>query len=394
MCGIIGAAVKAQNGFYSSSKDVVEQLLYIDALRGPDSTGLACFFNDGSMQLLKDTSEAAYFRYDNDVIQCFKDLVQKGKAVIGHNRKKTVGDIDEASAHPFTINNRYLFVHNGTLNNVFSLEKELDNDVVLQTKVDSEVLGNLLCPLSQDKKAMEEMLSKVYGAYACVWIDQKEEKLYMVRNKERPLYLAETSDGYFWASEPMFLGAACSRNRVVIDKVTQIDEDCLYSIDLSTHALTLVKEGLTIKKATPVSTKGTGKTNGGKNTTADTNPFRDGVVSKKAFKKFYKQWIGAIGTFYVDDYVERTVGDWKSGWWVWGTDDDCYGLPHQVRALVEPMNETALIYQWGGSVAFGRISQITQDPETGMPIMMMTRLSHSREGVIKKEQNEEHIKVH
>jgi glucosamine 6-phosphate synthetase-like amidotransferase/phosphosugar isomerase protein len=104
MCGIIGSVIKAQNGFFNGDVKTVEELLYIDALRGPDSTGLACFYNDGEMQLVKQASEAAWFRCEKEYDAVFKKLVSKGKAVIGHNRKKTVGKIDHDSAHPFAIN--------------------------------------------------------------------------------------------------------------------------------------------------------------------------------------------------------------------------------------------------------------------------------------------------
>lgn len=394
MCGLVLAAIKSQNGFFNGDLKSFEEMLYMDALRGPDSTGLACFYNDGEMQLVKDTSEAAFFRYATNYDDVIKRLIKNGKAVVGHNRKKTMGLIDDASAHPFAIADangdvRYLFVHNGTLTNTTTLEKSLKPEVVLESQVDSEVLGNMLCPLDGNKEAIEEALGTVFGAYACIWIDQKAEKLYMVRNSDRPLFLAETSVGYFAASEPGFIYAALSRNRLKVDKCEQIDANALYSIDLSDNLLKLTKEELTIKKAMPVAITGTTKRHGRGATKAHTFSNKtDGKISKNEFKRFYKKYIGSIGSFFIDDYVERTIGDWKSGWWVWGTDDAKYELPHQARGVLRAMPEADLVVEHAGTTIWGRITNITRDEETGMPVMMLSNLSVSRNGVILKERME------
>jgi hypothetical protein len=250
--------------------------------------------------------------------------------------------------------------------------------------VDSEVLGNLICPTNGDKQALEEVLSSVTGAYACVWIDQKEEKLYMVRNKERPLFLAETSVGYFWASEPGFLYAACTRNRIKVDSCEEIKEDCLYTIDLTTHVIALTKEELSLKKAPPVVIPATGSKNGRASNKVHTfSP--TGKVSKNAFKRFSKKYSGSISSFTINDYVERTIGDWKSGWWVWGEETLSMDLPAMCRGVVGPMVESALIMNYGGNEVYGRITSITPCPETGKPIVVMENLAMSRNGVILKE---------
>lgn len=398
MCGIIGGAIKAQNGFFQGEIKVVEELLYIDALRGPDSTGLACFFNDGSMRLTKAVEEAAFFRYNKEYEDVFKCLLKNGKAVIGHNRKKTTGKIDEDSAHPFTIADengapRYLFVHNGTLTNTYSLEKNLPLEVKLKSDVDSEILGNLICTTNGDKTALETALGSVYGAYACVWIDQKEEKLYMLRNKERPLFVAETSVGLFWASEPGFLYAACNRNRVKVDKCEQIDEDCLYSIDLSAFSQTLVKEPLTIKKATPVTHKVTGNNIGRRTGATNPHSFRaDGKVSKNVYKRFVAKWTGAIASFYIDDYVEMILGTKDNDkWWVWGENPDDFDIPHQCRGIVRNIDEHALIMNYAGAMVWGRISAITRDETTGGPVLMLNHISVSKNGVVLKERENEKL---
>lgn len=390
MCGIVFAAIKAQNGFFSGDLKSFEEMLYMDALRGPDSTGMACFYTNGEMQLVKDPSEAAFFKFTKNYEDAMKRLIKDGKAVIGHNRKKTSGKIDDSSAHPFAIDGgKYLFVHNGTLTNHLTLEKSLNPEMVLESDVDSEVLGNILCPLDGNKEAIEEALGKVSGAFACVWLDQKAEKMYFLRNKERPLFLAETPIGYFAASEPGFIYAALSRNRVKVDKCEQIDEDCLYSIDLTEHALKLSKEGLTIKKAMPVIHTGYTKQSGrGASKARSFCNKTDGKVSKNEYKRFVKRHLGSIGSFFIDDYVERVIGDWKSGWWVWGEEPARFDIPHQCRGVMPAMPETELVMQHAGQTVWGRITNINRDEETGMPVMILTNISVSRNGVILKERME------
>ena len=54
MCGLVGVLYKGSNGFCGSDRDIFEDMLYIDALRGDDSVGVAAFYNDGSAELVKE----------------------------------------------------------------------------------------------------------------------------------------------------------------------------------------------------------------------------------------------------------------------------------------------------------------------------------------------------
>ena len=62
MCGLVGMVFKAQSGGTIADANTFEQLLYIDALRGDDSTGVAALYNDGSIKVLKEATSADYFR--------------------------------------------------------------------------------------------------------------------------------------------------------------------------------------------------------------------------------------------------------------------------------------------------------------------------------------------
>jgi predicted glutamine amidotransferase len=378
MCGIVGSVAKATYGYCHSDSRVFDELLYIDALRGDDSTGVAVMYNDGDMQVIKDTGEAAFFRYHKDYHDLLTALVKKGKAVIGHNRKKTTGGADAESAHPFVIPDawglpRFAFVHNGTLTNHYTLSKDLEKnleeiDVYGHTKpstdVDSETLGTMICLAEGDKTKLETVLSKVSGAYACVWMDNEQEKVYMVRNSERPLFLAATSMGWCWASEPGFLYATCNRNRLKVETCEQIDIDTLYTFDLAKNSL--VKEKLTLKKATPATRPATHIKRG---KAVGANTFRS--LSKNGFKKLKARLMGTSMCFFVDDYVERHIGDLgNAGWHVWG----CNADDQICRAVLAGMTENDLVFDYAGAWLEGTVFEVAYDESVQNAVFYLRNL--------------------
>jgi asparagine synthetase B (glutamine-hydrolysing) len=361
MCGIIGGISKHSNGFTYKDVEAIEQLLYIDALRGEDSTGIAVFYNDGSMQQVKDVTPASYFLTEATFHNVKQRLVATGKAIIGHNRKKTMGGSDVKSAHPFEINNNVLFVHNGTLTNVPDLKKNLhtylekvgvvNKKLTPDTEVDSHYLGTLLGMCYGDPRKIERVLENISGAYACVWMDQEKETLHILKNKERPLYLAYTDSGFFWASEAGFLYAVLPRNGIKVDKIEAVKDDTLMTIRLAVDAPTsFTEETLVIKKQQPQGvSKPLGATNG---------------LSKKAFKTFCNKWLNKQGSFFLDDFVES-----GESFYVWGEIEDPYGIKCMCRAALYGVPEDVLYAEWFSSLVSGQIVRIGQDTKTGLPIL-------------------------
>jgi hypothetical protein len=350
MCGLVGIVVKSQNGFCSGERDAFDELLYMDALRGMDSTGVTAFYNNGDAEILKTAMDAYGLKWYNEygakeygdiLTRTFKD----GKALLGHNRKGTVGKITEENAHPFVVQDRWMFMHNGTLRNHRKLG---DFDV------DSEALANALCPIAHDKEKLEALLAQVEGAYACQWIDQEKEVLYLLRNKERPLFLAETSIGYLWASEPMMVYAAASRNRIKIDKIEEIKEHTLVSIDLDSYTLIKKEEPLTIKKALPQYT-----TTGG-NTGGNRHSFRGkGKISKNAFKKLQEELLGERTRFYMDDYLESNYPAVDGNYMIWGTNGGFLSaVPHKIMSTLSGISETEIKYAYSNNMLEGRIVEM------------------------------------
>jgi predicted glutamine amidotransferase len=291
MCGIVGFVSKKTNGPSKKEEDSFYEMLYTDALRGWDSTGVVAVENTTTFHIAKEACEATFFNDQFRISSAGKDFWARGKAIIGHNRKKTMGTISDVAAHPFVIDNHFAMVHNGTLYN----HKQLAN-----TEVDSEALAIVLeKAFGEGKEALEEILGKVNGAYAVAAYDQRDNKIQLLRNKDRPLCLLETEDGWFWASEGMMAIWILVRNGYDLTKIksSMCEENMLYSFDLDKNTLNM--EQLTPKKYTaPIIQTHTPMVVGAKTTTL-------GLISGKAFKRMKAYWTNKTVEFLVDDYIEE-----------------------------------------------------------------------------------------
>lgn len=223
MCGIIGFAqqpVPASGGWRdkdSQLKAFFEQMLYMDALRGPHATGVMRVDH-------KDTDKNAFVykralhAYDfllQPAMEWLTKSMTDAALMVGHNRFATQGGVRaDANAHPFQFGNISL-VHNGHVTNGFSLS---DDNTTLQ--VDSAYVARAL---STTENAID-VLSKIRGAYALVWHDSRDKTLNIARNEERPLFWVHLGDdknkmwnGMLFASEMEMLALACYRTRIPIN---------------------------------------------------------------------------------------------------------------------------------------------------------------------------------
>jgi len=352
MCGLVGMMIKSLNGGSSFDSDIMEQLLYIDALRGEDSTGICMFENDGDTRILKEAQPADYFLRSKEWASMRSAFVTRGKAFLGHNRKSTVGKTNDENAHPFIIDDRYVFMHNGTLHS----HKHLAD-----VEIDSHALGIHLTKCEGDPHKIEQALSNVYGAYACVWLDQKLEKVYMLKNKERPLFLAETPQGYMYASEPMFMYAVALRNKTKIDSCKEIENDVLYSFDLTPSGLLKkTEEQLTVKKSTPLAVI---TSTGQGHTKANSTAFgKGGELTKNEFKRFQKKYTGTKIGFWMDDYVERSYPDDTGEWLIWGQ-AFTLELKHAIQGYLSSITKQDIVNFYDGSLLYGTISDMSYDPK-------------------------------
>lgn len=189
MCGIFG---------YSGSRPVdITKLRWLAAenqSRGYDSTGVY------GNHLYKDKVKA------KDFIQSkgFVAAVKGAKSVQGHTRAATVGTVNQANAHPFAYGEgeaRCVGAHNGfvipELIPYYKGEASiLPKDFVME--VDSQILFAALAHTQN-----VDVISRIEGGMAISFMfpNQGKENLYLYkREKTRPLWIGEASDGLYYSS--------------------------------------------------------------------------------------------------------------------------------------------------------------------------------------------------
>jgi len=252
-------------------------------------------------------------------------VISEGKVLIGHNRAATVGKVTDESAHPFVVDNTFAMVHNGTLYGHKSLK---------DTDVDSEALAHHLQPFLEadqiNEKEFEEELGKINGAYAIAAYSQKQHKVHLMRNAQRPLVLVETTDAFYWASEGLMLMWILSRNNEASKDIKQtihLKSDFLYTIDLTSMALT--EEEYVPKKATPVRATPVPTQNGAMKTGVKAVTPSEKPISKQEVKRLRRKFVGTRHTFWPDDYIEtnfpKTIADGETLLTLYGTlDSDAF----------------------------------------------------------------------
>lgn len=220
MCGLVGVMGKIDH----KAERVFKELLVIDSIRGPHSTGVMFLptFSDPTI-LKKAVDPWEFFQY-----RAFNDGLNKvNSLLVGHNRWATTGDINNINAHPFECDN-IIGVHNGTLVN----QKLLDDHKCFE--VDSE---NIFHHMSIN--GVEHTIQNLHGAFALAWYNKDDRTLNFIRNEERPLTLALTKDNktIYWASERWMLEASLGRAGIEIDVMDSLEVGQHLSFDIPREAL-------------------------------------------------------------------------------------------------------------------------------------------------------------
>ena len=228
MCGITGMVTKQKNGFSKEDEYALFSLMFLNQLRGTDSTGMFMVDKEGKSSMLKEVGDLRNFYKAKDWDIFKNEVWNSGKIVVGHGRNATVGTVNLENAHPFKFTKKdgshiYL-VHNGTLAKHQQLPGFWDH------KVDSAWLASCIA-----EYGAEEALSKIIGAIACVWWDEGEQRIYFYRNSERPLHIAigVLGDIYF-ASEkaPLIYIGEKHGLSYVDDSILQFTPNMLVHLDL------------------------------------------------------------------------------------------------------------------------------------------------------------------
>lgn len=223
MCGIVGIATGFSNGFSMKEADMFTQMLYMDAMRGWDSTGVFGVDRLGNVECHKEATDASDFLKAKEYTEFRSRLIQRGTFAVGHNRAATRGAVVDKNAHPFWVDDKVVLVQNGTYK---GSHKELKD-----TEVDSEAIAHVLV----EDEDIETALKKVNAAYALVWYDTRTKTLNLIRNDERPLWMAKTdNNALVWCSEPGFLYLAASRNNINLeDKPEMVPPERLVQLKLN-----------------------------------------------------------------------------------------------------------------------------------------------------------------
>ncbi len=344
MCGIFGVISRKSYGLVAKDLTIFTEMMYTGALRGMDATGVITVELDGDFHIDKAAVPAAQFLVDYDKSEALVTARRTGVALIGHNRKGTMGGYEDASAHPFVVNDVFAMVHNGTL---YGHEK------LAKTDVDSEALATVLEAAinSKDKlivaKRVETALKEVNGAYAIMGYNQLDHKIYVVRNSQRPLYVAETEESFFFASEGGMLKWILSRNSSVAKEITAVPEETLLTFSLGEGGVKLDSDKLDVKKYFPVVTHTMGTA--GMDSTQKISPTGitkydaiRGAVSKSEYKRLRKAHMGGKLIFIIMDYVEKYLfmDNDPDEYCVMGDCIDFFKMNHSIHGEISAKKQT------------------------------------------------------
>ena len=203
MCGIVGYI-----GKYDTTKILLDGLKELE-YRGYDSAGIAVL-HENEIDVFKAVGKLV--NLEEKVNQNNKDRYNLG---IGHTRWATHGKPTEVNAHPHLGEYSYV-VHNGIIENYKELKDELTSlghNFVSQT--DTEVIVHLFehynNKLNDAKKAFQETIKRLEGAYAILLITKKEPEKIFFYKLGSPMIVGhgiEKDEVLFASSDSALIGLA------------------------------------------------------------------------------------------------------------------------------------------------------------------------------------------
>ncbi|HET8685594.1 MAG TPA: hypothetical protein VFM18_02880 [Methanosarcina sp.] len=205
MCGLVAIVSKRPSfGFSRDELDAFKTMLFLDTLRGEDSTGIFGVDNRGNVSIAKEATDAFRFMDTPEYRSIDSKMFRGGFALVGHNRKATRGSITDQNAHPFWVNDEVVLVHNGTFYG--------DHKNIADVEVDSHALTHAIAKEQPD--SVEKAFEKINAAYATIWYDVRDGSINFLRNSQRPLWGIQTPSAWLICSEKEMIEFAVARHKL------------------------------------------------------------------------------------------------------------------------------------------------------------------------------------
>ena len=233
MCGLVGVIGTID----SVDNKIFKDLLRVDVLRGPHSTGICSRTRmDEPVVFKKALLPDDLFSLKN-AGNLFNEF-SRNDILMGHNRWATMGKVNHTNAHPFEMNN-IIGAHNGTLRKQHLLPDHTS------FAVDSENIFH-----SFEKIGVKETVKLLDGAFALTWFDKNTNVFNFARNDARTLYYCFSLKGktFYYASEDWMLEGVLARHKVQHQGILAFRPLYHYELVIPNQGHEFTKDNFTMKE--------------------------------------------------------------------------------------------------------------------------------------------------